>query len=417
MNKKVRAGFGLAGIPAATLPGDLKGQIPAPVSAPPGSDGAWMELALRTAMSGVGLAPPNPVVGCVLVGQDGQLLAAAHPEVYGQRHAETAALAALKDPAAARGCTAYVTLEPCCHQGRQPPCTDALIGAGIARCVVATRDPVAAVDGEGLRRLEEAGIRVDVGVLGEECLAFHLPFILHQGLDRPVFAGKWAQTLDGHLAGDDGRSQWISGPASRALTHFLRQKYDAIMVGAPTVLADQPRLDVRSCAPPINRHPVKVLFDPSGRLAAAPAPVQNALREGVFSSGEVILISPASPAAVGDGDARVLQLRASKPAAAAAQLGSKEVARFLGRPLQSVLVEGGPGLLSALLRADLLDCCHVFVSSAILGGNNHRIGSGQTPGEAVLQHMQRLSLVAANRSGDDVLMEMLPADRLNRLFG
>jgi diaminohydroxyphosphoribosylaminopyrimidine deaminase/5-amino-6-(5-phosphoribosylamino)uracil reductase len=194
-----------------------------------------MRLALMESMEGVGRASPNPAVGAVLV-RDGRLLSKGATLAYGDRHAERVALDAVSDRQLLRGASCYVTLEPCAGTGKQPPCTDALLAAGIRRIVVGALDPHPKAAGQGLKALAQAGITVETNVLGGECRAFLFPFLAYQQLQRPVVIGKWAQTLDGHLADDHGHSQWISGKKARAYTHWLRQKYDAILVGVGTAM-------------------------------------------------------------------------------------------------------------------------------------------------------------------------------------
>ncbi len=220
----------------------------------------WMRRALAEAARGLGAVEPNPMVGAVVV-RDGQVVGIGHHARFGGPHAEVVALEAAGE--AARGATLFVTLEPCCHHGKTPPCTDALIRAGIARVVAAMGDPFARVAGAGFARLAEAGIAVEVGLLGDEARRLNAPYLKRLETGRPFVTAKWAMTLDGKIAARTGQSAWISGPRSRALVHEVRGRMDAIVVGIGTALADDPQLTAR---PPGPRTATRVVLDASARL-------------------------------------------------------------------------------------------------------------------------------------------------------
>jgi diaminohydroxyphosphoribosylaminopyrimidine deaminase/5-amino-6-(5-phosphoribosylamino)uracil reductase len=205
-------------------------------------DAAHMRAALSLARRGNGRTWPNPSVGCVIV-KDGRVVGRATTAQGGRPHAEPQALAMAGD--AARGATAYVTLEPCCFHGRTPPCTDALVAAGVARVVVGVRDPDPRVNGAGLARLRSAGIEVVEGVLEDEAADVVAGFVTRVQRGRPLVTLKLASTLDGRIATRTGESQWITGEPARRMAHALRGRHDAIMVGAGTVLADNPDLTCR----------------------------------------------------------------------------------------------------------------------------------------------------------------------------
>ena len=228
------------------------------------SDEYWMFEALIESMREVGKASPNPTVGCVYV-KDGKLISKGATQEFGSLHGERYA-ASLVDSSKLEGSTAYVTLEPCSHFGSQPPCAELLVDLKVKRVVIAMIDPFSKVQGKGIELLKSHGVEVEVGVLEDEMKLWHLPFTLHLRKKSPLMIAKWAQTLDGNLADDFGKSKWITGKDARAYTHFLRQKYDAILVGAGTVIADEPSLDVRDCQLNINRNPIKIIFDPSSKL-------------------------------------------------------------------------------------------------------------------------------------------------------
>ena len=207
----------------------------------------WMRAALSMARRAVGRTAPNPAVGCVIV-KDGAALGRGFTQPSGRPHAETVALAqaeALFGPGAARGATAYVTLEPCAHHGRTPPCADALVAAGVARVVCAAGDPDPRVDGRGFARLRASGVAVETGVLAAEAEALNAGFLSRHRRGRPWLTLKLAASLDGRIATRSGASKWITGERARARVHLMRAEHDAILVGIGTVRADDPALDVR----------------------------------------------------------------------------------------------------------------------------------------------------------------------------
>src|SRR5437764_12544149 len=210
------------------------------------TDGQWMRRALELAERGRGYVEPNPLVGAVVV-RDGRLVGAGWHQRYGQAHAEVNALAAAGE--AARGATLYVTLEPCCHVGKTPPCTDAVIRAGVARVVAAMSDPFPQVAGRGAELLRQAGLAVEVGPCEAEARRLNAPYLKLLARGRPYVHAKWAMTLDGKIATRSGDSKWISNRASRQVVHDLRGRVDGIVVGAGTALADDPQLTARPPGP------------------------------------------------------------------------------------------------------------------------------------------------------------------------
>ncbi|WP_225768566.1 bifunctional diaminohydroxyphosphoribosylaminopyrimidine deaminase/5-amino-6-(5-phosphoribosylamino)uracil reductase RibD [Inquilinus sp. Marseille-Q2685] len=402
----LRPGFGFGGVFRDTLPEALRDA--APPARTTGDDEAWMLETLRTAMTHNGLSDPNPVVGCVIV-RDGRVVSRGATERIGERHAERVAVEAVADRSAFRGATAYVTLEPCSHHGRQPPCADLLASLGLARCVAALRDPFPLVDGAGLARLQAAGVDVSLGTLAPEAAAWHAPFLLRQRLDRPLVAAKWAQTLDGQLAFDDGAERWLTGKAARAHTHWLRQKYDAILVGAGTVLADDPALTVRDAAGDRHRHPLRLVYDPNGRALAALPQRLDRWKAGLLSADAptVFLLGRAAARQAGAVEAMLppsaamLALPDGPPVDALFDtLAGPAVVARLGRPVGSVMVEGGPRLLGLLLEAGRVDLAHVFIAPAIGGGERNRIAF---PGSAAATRDWRPIATAA--LGPDLLAE------------
>ncbi len=353
-----------------------------------------MRAALALARRGLGNTWPNPSVGCVVV-NNGRVVGRAVTAPGGRPHAEPAALGMAG--AAARGATAYVTLEPCCHWGRTPPCTDALVKAGVTRVVVATRDPDPRVDGEGVARLSAAGIAIDVGVLQDEADELVAGFRCRVRLGRPLVTLKLASTLDGRIATRSGESRWITGPAARRAVHALRGRHDSVMVGVGTVLADDPELTCRLPGFRANQV-VRVVADSHLRtpltatlvVTAAKAPTWMLIREGTdrdrrnaFAGLGIRLIE------VAGGDAGV------DPVGALKALGDAGLTR--------VLVEGGAQLAASLLRAGLVDRIAWFHAPAVMGGDGWP--AVQAFGTEHLDAMPRFIRVGETPLGDDMLTE------------
>lgn len=344
----------------------LLGEEPAPDAGLNALDGAMLATALREARRGVGRTFPNPPVGAVVARAD-QMLASGFHARAGDRHAEIVALDQLT-PGAARGATLYVTLEPCVHHGRTPPCVDRVIAEGIARVVVGAVDPNPKVHEHGLAALRAAGIRVDVatGALGAACRSLIAPFASGFVVGRPWVCLKVAASLDGRVAAASGSSRWITGERARQVVHELRNAVDVVMVGAGTVIADDPQLTVRmAVAAQDARDPRRVVID--GALRTSP-------RARVF----------APPAADGMPGPLVVHGRASIERETAFDAAGVErlrceaeggrvdlVAAFaaMRSRAHSVLVEAGPGLATALWRAGLVDELWWFTAPFLLGGD------------------------------------------------
>jgi diaminohydroxyphosphoribosylaminopyrimidine deaminase/5-amino-6-(5-phosphoribosylamino)uracil reductase len=353
-----------------------------------------MRAALALARRGLGNAWPNPAVGCVIV-RDGRVVGRAVTAPGGRPHAETAAL--MMAGAAARGATVYVTLEPCCHWGRTPPCTDTLIAAGVARVVIAARDCDPRVNGEGIAKLRAAGIAVEEGLLAAEAEDVTAGFFTRVRAGRPLVTLKLASTLDGRIATGGGESQWITGPAARRRGHALRGRHDAVLVGAGTVAIDDPDLTCR--IPGFRPVPmVRVVADThlrtrlTARLVATAAatPTWFVCRTGVDAARRT---------AMTEAGATVIEVEAGEPgvdlAAALAALAQRGITR--------VLVEGGAMLAAALLRADLVDRVVWFHAPAVLGGDG--LPAAQAFGVTALAAMPRFVREAVSEVGDDVMSE------------
>ncbi|MBP0492282.1 bifunctional diaminohydroxyphosphoribosylaminopyrimidine deaminase/5-amino-6-(5-phosphoribosylamino)uracil reductase RibD [Roseomonas sp. SG15] len=359
-----------------------------------------MSSALALAARGLGNTWPNPSVGCVIV-RDGRVVGRGRTRPGGRPHAETEALRAAGE--AARGATAYVTLEPCCHWGRTPPCTDALIAAGVARVVVALRDPDPRVDGVGLQRLRDAGIEVEVGLLEEEARRVNAGFLKRFGCGLPMVTVKLATTMDGRIATRTGESQWITGPEARRLAHALRGAHDAVMAGSGTLLADDPEL---TCRLP-GYAPV-----PTVRVVAD-ARLRTPLRARLFNSEAPAWIAtapghdPASMAALEQRGAAFIDV----PAAPGGGLEPEALLRALaGKGITRLLVEGGAALAASLLRAGLVDRVAWFTAPSVIGGDGR---AGLDPiGVETLAAMPRLKVTGRRQAGDCWLVEadLMPGD-------
>lgn len=352
-----------------------------------------MHAALALAGRGLGNVWPNPSVGCVIV-RNGRVVGRGHTRPGGRPHAETEALRAAGSQA--RGATAYVTLEPCCHWGRTPPCTDALIASGVARVVVALRDPDPRVDGIGLQRLRDAGIEVEVGLLEAEARRVNAGFTKRLERGLPLVTVKLATTLDGRIATRTGESQWITGPEARRMAHALRGSHDAVMAGSGTLLADDPELTCRlpGYAPVPT---VRVIADarlrtPLGaRLFNAEAPAWIATRPGH---------DPAALAALEQRGAEFIDVA---PAPGGGLEPEPLLRALAARGITRLMVEGGAILAASLLRAGLVDRLAWFVAPSLIGGDG--LSGFESLGVDSLADMPRLAITGRRPAGDCWLVE------------
>ena len=421
----LKRGFGLGGwLPKSLVTnGENDADVASYLAAPfeSASDAYWMFQALLASMESIGIAAPNPAVGSVIVRQ-GKLLSTGATGAFGGPHAELVAINAAKAAGYKdlKGATCYVTLEPCCHHGKQPPCVDALLKSGIERVVVALADPYADVSGAGIAKLRANGVRVDLGVLAAECAAWHFPFLIEQVFGRPAVIGKWAQTLDGKLADDQASSKWITGPYARAHTHWLRQKYDAIMIGANTLLNDKPSLNVRDCQKPHHRNPLKLVFDPNARLLERPSTEQKTLVDrmrkdpGCYYGVQRHKITD-QLRSLEDASFRVVELKAAQEDLVnefiTASCGLYKES-FPQKRLQSIFVEGGPRLLNLLLYQGLLDAAHAFINPSFMGSNGYGIGKSTAEKSPACDQRLQWFHISAQTIGSDILCELLPKTHL-----
>ena len=321
------------------------------------NDQIWMARALELARRGEGRVEPNPMVGCVLVRGEQEIGSGWHDR-FGGPHAEVAALASAKADVA--GCTAYVTLEPCCHHGKTPPCSRALIEAGVSRVVVAHRDPFPEVSGGGIAELNEAGLQVDVGLMEHEAAECLAPYLMLTTQHRPWVIAKWAMTLDGKIATHTFDSQWISNPSSRKIVHRLRGRVDGIIVGRGTCQSDDPLLTAR---PPGPRMATRIVVDRLAQIS-----LHSKLVETASEIPLLLIVGSEAPSE------RLDQLRAQGVdiaicgATDSGERGRALMSELAGRGMTNVMVEGGGTLLGALHSADLIDEWHVFISPKLVGG-------------------------------------------------
>jgi diaminohydroxyphosphoribosylaminopyrimidine deaminase/5-amino-6-(5-phosphoribosylamino)uracil reductase len=360
------------------------------------TDHEHLSRTLELAQRGQGNVHPNPVVGAVVV-RDGQVLGEGWHAQYGGPHAEVNAIAACAG-ADLRGATMYVSLEPCCHQGKTPPCTDAILAAGIRRVVVASDDPTEKAAGRGLGILRDEGVEVDVadGELAAAARLLNQAFRKHARTGNPWVLFKSAMSLDGKVATAQGDSKWISSEASRELGHRWRASVDAVAVGIGTALADDPQLTAR--LPDVHRQPRRVVFDSTGRL-----PLSSQLVRAAAEVPLTVVISRAAPRTAADalemaGADVIVATGEHEPArvrSALAQLGDRGVA--------SLLLEGGPRLAGAFLDAGHVDEARLFIAPIFLG---HRAARDPLEGEGVeriADAVQALTL-SCSRSAGDVLL-------------
>ena len=352
-----------------------------------------MRAALGWARRGVGVTWPNPPGGCVLA-RDGRVLGRAHTAPGGRPHAEPLALAMAGDRA--RGSTAYVTLEPCAHQGQTPPCTEALVAAGVCRTVIATRDRNPRVAGAGVARLREAGIEVVEGLLRDEADEIAAGFFSVVERGRPLVTLKLATTLDGRIATARGESQWITGAPARRMAHALRGRHDAVMVGVGTVLADDPdltcRIDGFRTRPVVRVVADRTLRTPPGsRLVRTARETPTWLLAGPEAD-------PARRAALVQAGVEVSTVPASEHG-----VELLEALRALARRgLTRVLVEGGATLAGNLVRDDLVDRLVWAHAPLLMGGNG--MSAIQDFGVQALSDARRFSPCSDWRIGDDMLV-------------
>lgn len=362
----------------------------------------YMRRAIELAERGVGFTNPNPMVGAVIV-KDGKVIGEGWHERYGEWHAERNALRNCSESAS--GATMYVTLEPCCHYGKTPPCTDAIIEHGVARVVVGMVDPNPLVAGKGLALLHDAGIEVECGVEEETLRELNRVFLKYASTKQPWVAMKTAMTLDGKIATHTGDSKWVTGAQSRAYVHELRHRFMAVMAGIGTVLCDDPLLNCR-----IERHevrqPIRVVVDSTARL-----PLNSQIVRTAGDMRTIVACTAASAeeklSALRDAGVEVMVCEDNH-----GMVNVKCLLRLLGQAgIDSILLEGGGGLNYSFLAEKLVDELYAFVAPKIVGGMN-----AKTPVEGAgidkMADTINLEWKDVAHIGDDVLLRL----RVNQIL-
>ena len=357
-----------------------------------------MARAIELAQRGLGTVSPNPVVGAVIV-RDGDVLGEGWHGEYGGPHAEVNAIADARERTGdLTGATLYVTLEPCCHEGKTPPCTDAIVASGLSRVVVGSDDPTEKASGRGLGILRDEGIAIEVadGELAARARLLNQAFRKHARTGRPWVRMKAAMSLDGKVATATGDSRWISGETSRAQGHCWRAQSDAVVVGIGTALADDPQLTARLDG--VVRQPTRVVFDATARL-----PLDSNLVAAAPELPHSVFVSRAAPRAATEALERagadvVVATGENEPArvrSALDQLGASGVT--------SILLEGGPHLAGAFFDAGEIDEVRLFLAPMLLGGRTGRDPVEGEGAEKIADSLRALTL-GCDRVGDDLLV-------------
>ena len=357
-----------------------------------------MRQALDLARQAHGTSSPNPWVGAVVVNA-GRIVGQGYTRPPGGPHAEIVALE--EAGSAARGATLYVTLEPCSHHGRTPPCTDALIAAGVAKVVYSIEDPDARVSGSGHRQLEEAGVEVEVGDGAEDSARLLEAYIKHRRTGLPFIIAKYAASLDGRIAAASGDSRWVSGPMTLRWAHDGRTKLDAIMVGAGTVVADNPQLTARPGGELAEHQPLRIVLDSAGRISPD---------AGVFSAVAKTLVATTARStsewrrAIEETGAEVLVFDEDRDG----RVPLPELLRELGsRGVVTLLLEGGGVLLGSFFDQRLVDKVTAVIAPMIIGASDAPAAVAGR-GAQVMREAVRLSDMTVERLGDDILVTGYP---------
>lgn len=356
------------------------------------NDIKYMKLALSLAEKGSGFVNPNPMVGAVIV-KNGEIIGMGCHEKYGQLHAERNALAACTEPP--EGAVMYVTLEPCCHYGKTPPCTEAIIKSGIRKVVVGSQDPNPKVGGKGIKILRENGIEVVTGVLEDECTALNEIFFHYIATQTPFVTMKYAMTMDGKIATYSGKSKWITGGQAREHVHRSRLRHAAIMAGSGTVIADDPML---TCRIPGGRDPVRIICDTRLRIPAESNIVRTA--DQIMTYIATTCEDQARLKPLTDAGCRILTISEKE-----GHIDLVELMAKLGEEkIDSILLEGGASLNYSALRAGIVNKVQAYVAPKIFGGRNAKTpvgGAGiEAPDEAFMLRDRKITVL-----GSDILIE------------
>lgn len=356
------------------------------------NDTDYMELALELAKKGQNNVSPNPMVGAVIVKNE-KIIGTGYHEVYGGPHAEINALSSCTE--SPKGASMYVTLEPCCHYGKQPPCTNAIIEAGISHVIAGCTDPNPKVSGHGIHVLQEHGIHVTTGVLHDECEKVNEVFFHYTRTHTPFVVMKYAMTMDGKIATCTGESKWITGDAARKSTHLLRSRYRAIMAGIGTVLADDPLLNCRLCD---GRDPIRIICDTTLRT-----PVESNL----IRTADTIptILATCSHDAHKQNDYRKKGCRILTVPKKENHVDLQKLMELLGAEgIDSILLEGGAELNWAALREGIVQKTAVYIAPKLFGGTD-----AKTPiegkGISAISETVMLNNSVITNLGEDILIE------------
>lgn len=328
-----------------------------------------MQECLDRAKRGAGFVSPNPMVGAILVAPDGSIVGEGWHEQYGGPHAEVQALRSAEErqgPEVLRNATLYVNLEPCSHHGKTPPCTSLIVEKGVPQVVIGTIDPFPRAQGEGIRQLRDHGIDVEVGVSEHACLRLNEAFFRHVETGRPLVTVKVAQTLDGRVATRTGDSKWVTGKGARTLVHRWRAELDAVLVGSGTARSDDPRLTVRHTEGP---QPLRLVLDRDGTL-----PSDRVLFADDYVNATIAVVGktqqPDYADALTESGGTILRVDETREGHLDLHALFQRLGTDGGRndePIQSVLVEAGPGLATALFKQDLVDRFFCFLAPKVVG--------------------------------------------------
>jgi diaminohydroxyphosphoribosylaminopyrimidine deaminase/5-amino-6-(5-phosphoribosylamino)uracil reductase len=356
------------------------------------NDELYMRLALKLARKGLGKSSPNPMVGAVIV-KGGRIIGEGYHHIIGADHAEVDALKKTQESVA--GATLYVTLEPCRHFGKTPPCTDAIIKSKIARVVIGMLDPDSRMRGESVKLLEQKGIKTTIGVLEADCLALNEKHVKHRTTGMPFVTLKWAQTLDGRIATAKGSSRWISSPESLKLAHQLRAVNDAILVGVSTVIKDNPELTTRLVK---GRNPLRIILDSMLRIPLDAKVLQN--------QDKAKTLVAATPRAAKQKLAALQKMGIEvliTPPDKEGRVDLTNLLKTLGkREITSLLVEGGGEVITSFLRLNLVDNLVAIIAPKLLGKGTDAVGDLNI---ADLAKAYQLNIEKVYRSGVDIVME------------
>lgn len=363
------------------------------------TDQHFMGMAIELAKQGLGAVEPNPMVGCVLV-RDGQVVGSGYHERFGGPHAEVEALRSLQSPEHAVGATAYVSLEPCCHHGKTPPCAQTLVDAGLSRVVVAMADPFPQVSGGGLSLLRAAGIETTVGVMLDEAEELNAPYLKLVRDERPWVIAKWAMTMDGRIATASGQSQWITGNLAREEVHRLRARVDGICAGMGTVVADDPMLTARLQ----HEGNAAAKLKTAERFVFCRRRLPALESKLVRSAGDVpvtLCVGPEVDFAYLEQLEHVGVRTMSLKSLESSEMVSEMLQHLGQKRMTNLMLEGGAELLASFFNAGQIDECHVYLGPKLFGGESAKGPIGGVGIEQLADALQ-FRLISLDPFGNDI---------------